>query len=244
VGGAGNLAWRGVWWWLNSRNKIKWDNATMVCYQMFRKQYLCSRSREGSLRRFFALLYPFLCEIMKPFYLLPLISVIILQPSIAHALTPEQIQKVARSVVLKISVEGEEKSAPIFGSGVLIRKNGTTYTLVTNAHVVCTNGSAHNCKKHKEFSIMTPDQKRYKVRSTAVKNLPGLDLSTIQFQSDRNYSVASFGDSETVKVDDTHLAFPQLRIALVLVMAQLLPMSKIRLQVDIIFFTMLQQIKE
>jgi tetratricopeptide (TPR) repeat protein len=150
---------------------------------------------------------------MKPFYLLPLISVIILQPSIAHALTPEQIQKVARSVVLKISVEGEEKSAPIFGSGVLIRKNGTTYTLVTNAHVVCTNGSAHNCKKHKEFSIMTPDQKRYKVRSTAVKNLPGLDLSTIQFQSDRNYSVASFGDSETVKVDDPVYAsgFPSVK---------------------------------
>jgi tetratricopeptide (TPR) repeat protein/V8-like Glu-specific endopeptidase len=150
---------------------------------------------------------------MKPVYLLSLISVIVLQPSIAHALTPEQIQKVARSVVLKISVEGEEKSAPIFGSGVLIRKNGTTYTLVTNAHVVCINGSAHNCKKHKEFSIMTSDQKRYKVKSTAVKNLPGLDLSTIQFQSDRNYSVASFGDSETVKVDDPIYAsgFPSVK---------------------------------
>jgi tetratricopeptide (TPR) repeat protein len=139
---------------------------------------------------------------MKPVYFLPLISVIVLQPSIAHALTPEQIQKVARSVVLKISAEGEEKSIPSFGSGVLVQKVGTTYTLVTNAHVVCTNGSAYNCKKHKEFSITTPDKKIHKVKSAAVKNLPELDLSIIQFQSDQNYSVASFGDSDTVKVDD------------------------------------------
>lgn len=167
---------------------------------------LCEWAGNGSFWHFNSLLR----EIMKLIYLLPLTLAIALQPSIAfganeaiaQALTPEQIQKVARSVVLKISVKGEQKSAPIFGSGVLVKKNGTTYTLVTNAHVVCISGSAYNCKKHKEFSIMTPDQKIHVIKNTAVKNLPDLDLSIIQFQSDRNYSVASFGDSDAVKIDD------------------------------------------
>ncbi len=144
---------------------------------------------------------------MKPVYLLPLISIIVLQPSIAfgasgaiaQVLTPEQIQKFAQSVVLKITIKNGKQ--PINGSGVIIKKNGTNYTLVTNAHVVCKTGFSSNCEKHEEFNIMTPDKRIHKVKSAAVKILPKLDLSIIQFQSNQNYAVANFGDSDKLKVD-------------------------------------------
>jgi tetratricopeptide (TPR) repeat protein len=150
---------------------------------------------------------------MKPVYLFPLISVIVLQPSIAHALTPEQIQKVARSVTSKITIEVGGKPSSISGSGVIIKKSGNNYTLVTNAHVVCVKGSSSNCKKYEGFSITTPDQKIHSVKSTAVKNLPTLDLSIIQFQSNQDYAVASSGDSDQLKVDDPIYAsgFPKIK---------------------------------
>jgi tetratricopeptide (TPR) repeat protein len=158
---------------------------------------------------------------MKPAYLLPLILAIVLQPliafcaseSTAHALTPEQIQKVARSVTSKITIEVGGKPSSISGSGVIIKKSGNNYTLVTNAHVVCVKGSSSNCKKHEGFSITTPDQKIHSVKSTAVKNLPTLDLSIIQFQSNQDYAVASSGDSDQLKVDDPIYAsgFPKIK---------------------------------
>ncbi|WP_281261347.1 serine protease [Chamaesiphon polymorphus] len=73
----------------------------------------------------------------------------------------------------------------------------------TNAHVVCGNerGYLKKCSKHTKYNIVTPDGKSHAATGTAVKLLPDLDLAIVQFQSDRNYPVATLGDSDNIKID-------------------------------------------
>lgn len=138
---------------------------------------------------------------MKLIYLLPFLSVIVLQPTIANALSPEQIQKIAQSVTLKIETTGNGTKSS--GSGVAIQKQGNNYLLVTNAHVVCSNRNyLKNCDKHPNYQIVTPDRQSHTVTETAVKVLPNLDLALIQFQSDRNYPVATLGNSDSIAIDE------------------------------------------
>jgi S1-C subfamily serine protease len=137
---------------------------------------------------------------MKFIYLLPIASLIILQPTIANALSPEQLQSIAKSVTLKIEASGGGTGDS--GSGVIIQKQGNNYTLATNAHVVCGNSQyLSKCSKHTKYNIVTPDGKFHAATDTAVKLFPGLDLAIVQFQSDRNYPVATLGDSDKLTID-------------------------------------------
>ena len=78
------------------------------------------------------------------------------------------------------------------GSGAIIRHVGSTYTILTAAHVV---NNLHNAP----LSITTPDRQQYTIDPSAVKIAPNsLDLATITFQSDREYAVAELGNSETI----------------------------------------------
>jgi tetratricopeptide (TPR) repeat protein len=138
---------------------------------------------------------------IKLTYLLPFLSVIVLQPTIANALSTEQIQKIAQSVTLKIETTGNGTKSS--GSGVLIQKQGNNYLLATNAHVVCSNRNyLKNCDKRPNYQIVTPDLQSHTVTETAVKVLPNLDLALIQFQSDRNYPVATLGNSDSIAIDE------------------------------------------
>jgi tetratricopeptide (TPR) repeat protein len=138
---------------------------------------------------------------MKLIYLLPIASLIVLQPTIANALSPAEVQSIAKSVTLKIEASGGEK--PDAGSGVIIQKQGNNYILATNAHVVCGNEKGYliKCSKHTKYSIITPDGKSHSATDTAVKLLPNLDLAIVEFQSDRNYPVATLGNSDKIKID-------------------------------------------
>jgi Trypsin-like peptidase domain/TPR repeat/Tetratricopeptide repeat len=78
------------------------------------------------------------------------------------------------------------------GSGVMIEHIGNTYTILTAAHVV-------NDLRNSPFTITTPDRQQYPIEPSAVKLAPNsLDLASVTFQSDRNYTVATVGDSQTV----------------------------------------------
>jgi len=78
------------------------------------------------------------------------------------------------------------------GSGVIIKRTGNTYTILTTAHVV-------NDLRSSLVEIVTPDLHQYTSSSSEVKIAPNsLDLATITFQSDRNYLVAELGDSNTL----------------------------------------------
>ncbi|NEP39172.1 MAG: trypsin-like peptidase domain-containing protein [Okeania sp. SIO2H7] len=69
------------------------------------------------------------------------------------------------------------------GSGILYQRQGNTYSVITNYHVVKDPGSY-------EIQI---GNKRYEVESA--KRARGLDLAMLQFSSSQNYSVARLNNS-------------------------------------------------
>jgi Tfp pilus assembly protein PilF len=78
------------------------------------------------------------------------------------------------------------------GSGVIIKHVGSTYTILTAAHVV-------NDLRNAPLEIITPDRQQYTTNPSEVKLAPDtLDLATITFQSDRDYMVAELGNSNTI----------------------------------------------
>jgi serine protease Do len=79
---------------------------------------------------------------------------------------------------------------PDTGSGVVIRQEGPTYTVLTARHVIDSPGN---------YSIVTPSGKNYTVESQSIRKLPGLDLAMLKFKASEPQSVASMGDSNTLQ---------------------------------------------
>jgi S1-C subfamily serine protease/lipoprotein NlpI len=104
----------------------------------------------------------------------------------AVALSPVEIQRIAQQSTVQITECG-------FGSGVIIRKNGNTYTVLTVAHAVKKSG----CR------VTTPDNTKYQVEQ--VKAFPNsVDLAVFTFTSNNDYQVAKLIDnSDRVEVGET-----------------------------------------
>jgi tetratricopeptide (TPR) repeat protein len=95
----------------------------------------------------------------------------------ALALSPVEVQRIAKQTTVQIV-------GCDLGSGVIVQKNGNTYTVLTVAHVVKKTG----CE------IVAPDESRYRV--TQVKAFPNnIDLAVVNFTSNNNYSVAKLIDN-------------------------------------------------
>lgn len=101
-------------------------------------------------------------------------------------LSAEQLQRLARSITVKV-VTGDS-----WGSGILIQKQGQTYTVLTNQHVL--DGG-------KSYRVETPDGRSYPVnllRSVRTDD----DLGLVQFRSpDHTYTIASLKHSANLAVD-------------------------------------------
>ncbi len=98
----------------------------------------------------------------------------------ALALNAQAISQIAKGTTVRIVSQTA-------GSGVLIKQDGSTYTVLTAAHVVA---SADN------YEVITPDGQQ--VQPTTIKKLPGVDLALVQFNSNRSYQVIDLGDSGQV----------------------------------------------
>lgn len=97
-------------------------------------------------------------------------------PAVA-IMSPVEVQRIAKQTTVQIA--GCER-----GSGVIVQKNGNTYTVLTVAHTVKKSG----CE------IVTPDESKYPV--TQVKALPNrVDLAIVNFTSNKNYPVAKLIDN-------------------------------------------------
>jgi tetratricopeptide (TPR) repeat protein len=95
----------------------------------------------------------------------------------AIALSPIEVQRIAKQTTVRIA-------GCNIGSGVILRKNGNTYTVLTVAHAVKPSG----CE------IVTPDDAKYRV--TQVKTFPNkIDLAVATFTSNKNYAVAKLIDN-------------------------------------------------
>jgi Do/DeqQ family serine protease len=90
--------------------------------------------------------------------------------------------------------EREFKSRGL-GSGIIVRRNGSTYYVITNNHVA---GDAT------EISLTLNDGKEYPAK--LVGKDPRKDLALVSFESKETLPVAVLGDSDSIKVGDWAIA--------------------------------------
>ncbi|AKG22130.1 tetratricopeptide repeat-containing S1 family peptidase [Calothrix sp. 336/3] len=133
---------------------------------------------------------------MKDTYIVPSaligISIILVQSSVAVALSPSQVEQIGREITVRI-VNSQNSSDS--GSGVIIRRSGNIYTLLTAYHVV------KNTTSGSKYEIITPDKQTYAI--TSVKRLPDVDLAVVEFSSNQTYKIAKIGDSDKVTASTT-----------------------------------------
>jgi serine protease Do len=108
-------------------------------------------------------------------------SIIITTP--AFALSPAEINTLAKRVTVRIL------GADASGSGVLIRKEGNLYTILTAAHVLPANQS---------FKVMTGNGQQHTLISTSIRRHPAADLAIAQFSTATSYPVVTLGDLSKV----------------------------------------------
>jgi tetratricopeptide (TPR) repeat protein/V8-like Glu-specific endopeptidase len=121
-----------------------------------------------------------------------------------HALAKTRfgVSQIARAVTVRIVSSGNN---PDPGSGIIANKQGDVYTIVTNAHVLCKEGrnSYKKCSPKPGYTITTFDKHQHQVSSATVAKIgDDLDIAIIKFRSPRNYSVAQFAKSASVKNQD------------------------------------------
>jgi tetratricopeptide (TPR) repeat protein/S1-C subfamily serine protease len=102
-------------------------------------------------------------------------------PAIAYAdATTQKVSEIARAVTVCITSQTP-------GSGVIIKRQGNVYTILTAAHVVATED---------KYKVVAPDGKQYAIDYKTIKRFPDkIDLAILQFTSDQEYRVVEIGDS-------------------------------------------------
>ena len=98
------------------------------------------------------------------------------------ALSPEQVNEIAKNTTVRI-----HSQAP--GSGVLIKRQGSTYTVLTAAHVVATED---------DYEVITRDGQIYPLHLSQIQKFSGIDLALVTFKSDRDYTTAKLGNSNAM----------------------------------------------
>lgn len=112
----------------------------------------------------------------------------IIQPAVLAAKSPEQIAQIADSVTVQVNPPVGVQDG---GSGVIIKRQGNTYTVLTCNHVAKMPG-AH--------TIRTNDGKSYPVTNeqSLQTSSSDLDLALLTFNSSVNYPVATLAKSEVI----------------------------------------------
>ncbi|MBO1051868.1 MAG: trypsin-like serine protease [Dolichospermum sp. DET73] len=120
----------------------------------------------------------------------------LVQYQTVFALTPVQVNDIAKPITVMIGgLDGK-------GSGVIIAKNGNTYTVLTANHVVKKAG-------YGIYELITHDGQKYPMENKA-QIVGKLDLALVRFTSSQNYPLAKIADSRTVKEGATvyYAGFP------------------------------------
>ena len=119
-------------------------------------------------------------------------GIVIFAPAPIFAISSPEIAKLAESVTVQIN--GKSPNMVSSGTGFIIAKKGTTYTVLTANHVVV------NPKF--TYTIRTSTGKDYQVTRSVLlqkgQNAP--DLAVVTFNSAESYPVVTLGDSEQAAV--------------------------------------------
>jgi tetratricopeptide (TPR) repeat protein len=94
------------------------------------------------------------------------------QMQVVKALTPAEIAK-----QVTVRIDGANT-----GSGVIIERQGNTYTVLTNWHVAGKTGN---------YTVQTYDGKTYQIKPSTIKRIGNIDIAEVQFSSQENYSKAN-----------------------------------------------------
>jgi Trypsin-like peptidase domain len=105
---------------------------------------------------------------------------------IAEAVPIEDIRSIAASITVRIDRAGSEGNQ---GSGVIVNRQGNTYTVLTNWHVV---------KERGEYIIQSSDEIRHTVRYDNIQRVGNMDLAELKFTSNKVYKFAQRGNSNDV----------------------------------------------
>ncbi|MCP9909902.1 trypsin-like peptidase domain-containing protein [Cyanobium sp. BA20m-p-22] len=98
----------------------------------------------------------------------------------AAAQSAESVAKVAQ--VITVRIEGATQ-----GSGVLVKRDGNRYTVLTAWHVVA------GQRPGEELAVYTSDARAHAVDSSSIRQINGADLASLTFASDENYAIARLG---------------------------------------------------
>jgi len=107
----------------------------------------------------------------------------------AQALSQEAVGKVAKAITVRI--EGATQ-----GSGVLVKRDGNRYMVLTAWHVVS------GQRPGEELDIYTPDGQRHPVEQGSIRRLGQVDMAVLSFSSSTAYEVARVGDVKSVSSGD------------------------------------------
>ena len=116
-------------------------------------------------------------------------GIVIFAPAPIFAMSSPEIAKLAESVTVQIN--GQTSGS---GTGFIIAKQGTTYTVLTAKHVVADTKDT--------YKIRTNTKKEYQVtrRVLLQKGQNAPDLAIVTFNSAESYPVVNLGDSEQAAV--------------------------------------------
>ncbi|MEG3440293.1 tetratricopeptide repeat-containing serine protease family protein, partial [Pannus brasiliensis CCIBt3594] len=101
-----------------------------------------------------------------------------------------ELEKKARGFTVRIdSTSGGN------GSGVIIAREGKTYTVLTADHVLCEKiAGAATCSDDFTYTVVTNDGKSRKIERNRVIRQEGVDLAVFRFQSEGTYPIAELGN--------------------------------------------------
>jgi S1-C subfamily serine protease len=105
----------------------------------------------------------------------------------------QQLYKIAQSITVRVYC-GET-----WGSGILIRKQGNNYGILTNAHII--NPSCRN-----SIRVQLPDNKFYSISNVNKFRGNDYDLVLISFRSSESYAIASVNPSTRASVGNNVFA--------------------------------------
>ena len=107
--------------------------------------------------------------------------------------TAQDISAVARiAKTITVRIEGATQ-----GSGVIVKKEGNRYTVLTAWHVVSGNQAGE------ELAITTTDNKQHLLEQGSIQRLGRIDMAVLTFSSPMAYEVAIIGDTKKVNYNDT-----------------------------------------
>ncbi|BAY37666.1 tetratricopeptide repeat protein [Nostoc sp. NIES-2111] len=101
-----------------------------------------------------------------------------------------ELELKAKQITVRI-----DSSSNANGSGIIIARNGDTYTVLTAEHVVCERQDATQPCRNYNYQILAPDGKQYPIEKSTIKTEAGVDLAVLKFTAtNQSYQVATLAN--------------------------------------------------